>query len=340
MRVKWRDFELPNQVVVNKETKTDKYGKFVIEPFERGFGVTVGNSLRRVLLSSLEGAAIYALKVEGVTHEFTGIKGVLQDVTDIILRLKQVRVRIHEGDEAELRIEKKTKGVVTAADIQCPSNVDVINQDLALCELSEDVPFNATLLVRRGRGYVTASELDDDSEGNDTIFIDACFSPVIRVRYNTEETRVGQKTNYDRLIFEIWTDGITSPEDALVESSKILRKHLNAVVQYNLIGSAQLPVANLKEIGEGAGALGEPESEENKTFARSIADLDLTVRAKNCLEAAEVKTVGKLVALTEQDLLKIDNLGKTTVNEIKRRLEEWNLTLGMIPYQNTGKVEV
>ena len=340
MRVKWRNFELPNTVLVDEETKTESYGKFIIEPFERGFGVTVGNGLRRVLLSSLEGAALYAVKFDGVPHEFTGIPGVYEDVTEIVLRLKKICLKIHEGDEVELRIEREKKGQVTAGDILCPSNAEILNPDLVIANLTEDVRFAARLWGRKGRGYVTAEELAKGEDEIGVIHLDACFSPVARVRYSVEETRVGQKTNYDRLVLEVWTNGVVTPEMALVEAAKILRKHLNPFVQYNVLGYQRQPggLVAEEEKEEAAASLPAELNELTEKLVKPITELNLTSRAINCLESANIKTIGELVKHTDSELLKIDNLGNTTLNEIKRRLEELGLSLGMEVPETVGKV--
>src|ERR1041384_8001801 len=236
MRIRWRDFEIPNSVTVEEETHPPRYGKFFIEPFERGFGVTVGNSLRRILLSSLEGAAVSSIKIEGVQHEFSTLTGVYEDVTDIILNVKNLLLVLHEGDESTLRLRKDKKGEIFAGDIEHDSNVEVANPELHIATLTQDIPFNMEMRVRRGRGYVTAEENAKGDHEIGVIWVDSAFSPVSRVRYKTEDTRVGQVTNYDRLILEIWTNGTTSPEMGLVESAKILRKHLNPFVQYAELG--------------------------------------------------------------------------------------------------------
>jgi DNA-directed RNA polymerase subunit alpha len=339
MRVRWRDFELPSAVTLDEETKTREYGKFIIEPFERGFGVTVGNSMRRVLLSALEGAALYAMKVENVPHEFTGIPGVLEDVTDIVLRLKKVRVLVHEGEEARLKIERKKAGTITAGDIECPSNVEILNKDFPIVTLTEDVDFSMALWAKKGRGYVTAEELARNQFEIGKIYLDACFSPVLRVRYGTEATRVGQRTNFDRLVLEVWTNGVVTPEMVLVEAAKILRKHLNPFVQYDTIGHLQQAEGAAMAPGADRSALPETNAELQQKLARNVADLNLTVRARNCLESKSIALVGDLVKLTEADLLKVENLGRTTLSEIKRRLDEWGLTLGMQVPEAAGKVE-
>jgi DNA-directed RNA polymerase subunit alpha len=326
MRIRWRDFEIPNSVVCEEASRTDEYGKFLVEPFERGFGVTVGNSLRRILLSSLEGAAIVSARIEGVQHEFSTMTGVYEDVTDIILNLKNVLVTLYDGESAPIKIRVSKKGEVRAADIQHGPEIRIVNPDLLIATLTQDVSFNVDMLVRRGRGYNTAEENSGGDSEIGVIWLDSSFSPVRRVRYKTEDTRVGQLTNYDRLILEIWTNGTESPEMALVEASKILRRHLNPFIQYSEIGYAVQEENGLTgEDGQPA-----PTSEElRRKLEMPVSSLDLSVRALNCLETAEIATVGELVARTELDLLKVRNFGKTTLLEIKTKLRDFGLVLGM-----------
>src|SRR5262245_35501468 len=236
MRIRWRNLELPTKVVADPATRTDTYAKFTAEPFERGYGVTVGNGLRRVLLSSIEGTAVTSVKVQGAKHEFSSLDGVKEDVTDIVLALKRLRVRFHTDDPKVLTIEKKGPGPVTGADVQTGSDCEVVNKDLVICTLTTDRSFEAELEVRKGRGYVTSEENAREEHEIGVIPMDAIFSPVQRVRYRTENTRVGKMTNYDRLILELWTDGTITPEMALVEAGKIYRKHLNPFVTFFDVG--------------------------------------------------------------------------------------------------------
>ncbi|HVY60269.1 MAG TPA: DNA-directed RNA polymerase subunit alpha, partial [Planctomycetota bacterium] len=238
MRARWRSFELPTKIEVEKASLTSTYGKFIAEPFERGFGITVGNSIRRVLLSSLEGAAVTTVKIEGVQHEFSSLPGIVEDVTDIVLNVKQLLVKVRTDEPRKIKIDVKKKGTVTGADIQPDAMVEVVNPDLVIATLSEEVPFKMEMEVRRGRGYVTAEENDSEDREIGVIPIDSIYSPVRRVRYRTENTRVGQLTDYDKLILEIWTNGTVHPENALVEAAKILRKHLIPFVNYFELGDA------------------------------------------------------------------------------------------------------
>lgn len=236
MHIRWRGLELPSSVTVDAKTHSPTYGKFVAEPFERGFGTTVGNSLRRILLSSLEGSAVTQIKIGGALHEFTTIKGVLEDVTDIVLAVKSLVVKNHSESTRVIRVEKSTRGPITGADVLTDEAVEVVNKDMLLATLTDDVPFELEMVVENGRGYVPASEHTPEAQEIGIIPVDAVFSPVTRVRYEVEETRVGQKTNYDRLTMEIWTNGTVTPEMALVEAAKILRKHLNPFVGYSQPG--------------------------------------------------------------------------------------------------------
>jgi len=305
------------------ESATASYGKFVVEPFERGYGITVGNALRRVLLSGIEGAAPVWVRIDGVEHEFDTIPGVLEDVTEIVLNLKHLVVRMHTDEPKRLTIDVNRSGELTAGDIQTDGTVEVVNKALHLATLSSEVSVRAEMEVRRGRGYVVAEELglpEDLPIG--TVPLDAMFTPVRRVRYETENTRVGQRTNYDRLILELWTDGSVRPDMALVEAAKILRKHLNPFVQYLDLG-AELPEA----VGEpGVRAAGE---ELEQKLSLPITDLDLSVRALHCLEGQEIKTVRDLVRYTPAELLDVRNFGRTSLAEVKSKLEELGLSLGM-----------
>ncbi|MHC4600662.1 MAG: DNA-directed RNA polymerase subunit alpha, partial [Planctomycetota bacterium] len=236
MRIRWRNLEIPSRVVCEEESREERYGSFLAEPFERGFGVTVGNSLRRILLSSIEGTAVTSVKIDGAKHEFSTLSGVVEDVTEIVLNVKKLLVRLHTDQPKTLRLEIKKKGNVTAADITEEADVEVVNPDLHICTLTDSKPFAMEMNLRRGRGYVTAEENEAEEQEIGTIPVDSIFSPVLRVKFWTENTRVGKMTNYDRLHMEIWTDGTVSPEDALVEASKILRKHLNPFVQFSQLG--------------------------------------------------------------------------------------------------------
>ena len=326
MRIRWRGFELPAKVVCDESTVEGGYAKFIVEPFERGFGTTIGNSLRRVLLSSLEGAAITSVKIEKILHEFTAVEGVLEDVADIILNLKQLRVRIQSDRPTVLRINVKKKGPITGADIVCDGDVEVVNKELHIATLTKAVNFVCEMAAQRGRGYRTAEENEAEIDDVARIPVDSVFSPVVRVRYRVEDTRVGQRTNYDRLIMEIWTDGTIMPEMALVESAKILRKHLNPFVQKSELGD------ELEE-PELAGTLApaRPVLSEGLSAKLSlpVSELELSVRSSHCLESENIRTVGDLVAYNEEQLMQVRNFGQTSLEEITHKLIDLGLTLGM-----------
>ena len=334
MRIRWREFELPTRVVLDPEHSTDTYGLFLVEPFERGFGTTVGNSLRRVLLSSLEGSAVTSIKIDGVLHEFTPLEGALEDVTDVILNVKNLLVELETDEPVTLRIEENKKGSITGADIQVPANVEVVNKDLHIVEMTEKRPFVMEMEVRRGRGYVTADENTDEDQEIGRIPVDSIFSPVRRVRYRVENTRVGKLTNYDRLILEIWSDGTKTPDLLVVEAAKILRKHLNPFVHYGEMGP-EMPQEELKvedvfgDLGSVGVPGGETSGDSSELLNRPISELDLSVRASNCLSAENIFTIGELVRLTEPEMLEIRNFGKTSLKEVQKKLEELGLGLGM-----------
>jgi DNA-directed RNA polymerase subunit alpha len=321
MHIRWRGLELPGAVVCDSSTLTSTYGKFSAEPFERGFGTTVGNSLRRILLSSLEGSAITQIKIQGAQHEFTTLPGVVEDMTDVVLNIKSLVVKNHSESTKVVRIERNKRGVVTGADVQTDEAVEVINKNHVIATLTEDVPFVVEMVVENGRGYVPATEHSPNVQEIGIVPIDAVFSPVVRVRYEIEETRVGQKTNYDKLTMEIWTNGSIGPEMALIEAAKILRKHLNPFVQYNELG----PRVTSPSRGNAAGLDASIENKLNMT----LADLKLSVRAMNCLESENIHTVRDLVSRSEDRLIEVRNLGETTLKEVKEKLNELGLRLGM-----------
>jgi DNA-directed RNA polymerase subunit alpha len=328
MRIRWRGLELPSRVVPDTDTLTSSYGQFSAEPFERGFGATVGNSLRRILLSSLEGAAVTKVRLQGVQHEFTTIPGVVEDVTDICLNLKSLVVRNFSASVKTLRIEKNTRGVVTGADVICGDQIEVVNRELVIATMTDDVPLNLEMTVENGRGFVPAAEhyLNDPEIG--VIPLDASFSPITRVRHHIEDTRVGQRTNYDKLSLEIWTSGTVSPSMALVEAAKILRKHLNCFITYREPGPETVPEGGLRGMMEATG-YSPVDMELEEKLNKSLAELNLSVRATNCLESVGINTVRDLVQRPEDELLQVRNFGETTLDEVCERLEEIDLRLGM-----------
>ncbi|HEY5310928.1 MAG TPA: DNA-directed RNA polymerase subunit alpha [Pirellulales bacterium] len=321
MRIRWRGLELPSLVICDSKTLSSTYGRFVAEPFERGFGVTVGNSLRRILLSSLEGSSVTQVKLHGAQHEFTTIPGVVEDVTEVILNIKSLVVKNFSEHTRIIRVEKKTKGVVTGRDVITDDQVEVINKDHVLATLTSDVPFELEMVVENGRGYVPATEHSPNVQEIGIIPIDAVYSPVVRVRYEIEETRVGQKTNYDKLTMEIWTNGSIGPQMALIEAAKILRKHLNPFIQYAELG------AQVHSDGRSSSPASDASLESKLNL--SMSDLNLSVRAGNCLVSDNILTVRDLVSRSQDQLLEVRNFGETTLNEIKEKLAELGLRLGM-----------
>ncbi len=329
MRIRWRGLELPSRVVRDEQVSSDTYGKFVAEPFERGFGTTVGNSLRRILLSSLEGAAVTHIRLVGAEHEFSSLPGVMEDVTDIILNVKSLVVKSDGDDTKEVTVKATKAGAVTAGMITGDPSVTIVNKDLVLATLTEDVAFEMALTISKGRGYVTGVENigDGDEQELGLIAVDSIYSPVTRVRYATEDARVGQKTDYDRLILEVWTNGTVSPEMAVVEASKILRKYLNPFVQYFELGSDVASDDAISALQDASKAMIDPELQQKMNM--SVQELDLSVRANNCLESAKIQTVKDLVKKTDADLLKVRSFGKTSLREVKRKLADMGLSLGM-----------
>ena len=330
MRIRWRGLELPSRVLCVREKLIDTYGEFHVEPFERGFGHTVGNSLRRVLLSSLEGSAVTKIKIQGVQHEFSTIPGMVEDITDLVLNLKGLVVKNHSEQHKSIRIERDRRGVVTAADILHDESIEIINPDHILCTLTDDVPFVVEMTVENGRGYRPAAEGHTDDLEVGAIPIDAIFSPVIRVEYKVVNTRVGQRTNYDKLEMKIWTTGTLGPEMSLVEAAKIMRKHLNPVVQYYEPGPG-LP----SDGSNGESYRDTPvDAELERKLHMSLAELELSVRATNCLESEGITSVRDLVSRSEDQLLTVRNFGETTLKEVKAKLMEIGLDLGMhVPHR-------
>jgi len=334
MRITWRGLELPTRVEQDTTVSSDKYGRFFIEPFERGFGTTIGNSIRRVLLSSLEGSAVTFIKIADVNHEFTSISGVMEDITNIVLNVKNLVVRLQGKEPKTMKVSAKKAGVITAADIVADPAIEVISKDTVIATLTEDVNFEMEMVVENGRGYVPASEriaaADRFDQEIGKILLDTVYSPVTRVRYTTEDTRVGQRTNYDKLTLEIWTNGTITPEMALVEAAKILRKHINPFVQYFELGEQTIADRITEEVPEEEAI----DEELAKKLSTPLQELELSVRASNCLESVKMETVGQLVKMTEADLLKIRSFGKTSLREIQRKLADIGLSLGMTGIDN------
>jgi len=313
----WKGFQKPKRLEIDTETLTSVYGKFYAQPFERGFGTTIGNALRRVLLSSIEGAAITAVKIEGVLHEFSSLPGVVEDVTDIILNLKQIPIKMHTTDEKILTLDVERKGKVTAADLQGDSAIEVLDPDAPIATLSENGRLQMEMRVSTGRGYVSADKNFDDDMGIGYIPIDSVHSPVRRVNYHVEAARIGQATDYDRLVLEVWTNGTISPTDAVGLAATLLRDHLTIFV------NAEHETA-LEGVGEG-------ELPENlaEYLNKSVDELELSVRSANCLKNAGIRTIRDLVQRTEKDMLETKNFGRKSLNEIKDILRPMGLSLGM-----------
>ncbi|HUF61281.1 MAG TPA: DNA-directed RNA polymerase subunit alpha [Verrucomicrobiales bacterium] len=313
-------FEKPNRLTKEESAAKENFARFTAEPFEGGYGHTLGNSLRRVLLSSLEGAAITSVRIEGAPHEFSTLPGVVEDVTDIVLNLKKVLFKHHTKEPRLLSVSVNKQGEVLAGDITEDTGYEVLNKDQLICTLDRKAKFNAEFEVRVGRGFATGEENKRGDMAIGVIPIDSIFSPVRRVRYSVENTRLGQKTDYDKLILDIWSDGRVSPHDALIQASAILRHHLDVFVNYD---------DSLIEFDERPDAPSEESAELKKLLNMSVNEIELSVRAANCLNNANITTVGQLAMKTEAEMLKYRNFGKKSLNEIKDKLQELGLALGM-----------
>ena len=313
----WRDLIKPKRLQVEAETLTETYGKFYAEPFERGFGTTLGNSLRRVLLSSLQGAAITSLRIKGVLHEFSTVPGVTEDVTDIILNLKGVRLKLHGNDSRNIRIVKKGSGPILAGDIITDSNVVILNPEHHIATCSKDADVEMEMTVALGKGYVPADRNRDERAPVGTIPIDAIYSPIRKINYTVANARVGQITNYDKLTIEVSTDGSVKPEDAVAYAAKIIKEQLQIFI-------------NFDEDSEPAESVSAEESRRiNENLYRSVDELELSVRSANCLKNANIHLIGELVQKSEAEMLKTQNFGRKSLNEIKDILAEMGLTLGL-----------
>jgi DNA-directed RNA polymerase subunit alpha len=313
----WRELIKPKSIAVGEDSHTGFYGKFVCEPLERGFGITIGNALRRILLSSLQGAAIVSVKFKNVVHEFSTIEGVLEDVTDIILNLKEVKLKLTDVEEAEIHLSRDGMGVVTAGDINTDGKVEILNPDKKLATLSKEAKLEMDIVVKIGKGYVTAEKVDSKNQTIGVIPIDAIFSPIQKVNYVVANARVGQITDYDKLTMEIWTDGSVNPEDAIAFSAKILKEQMT-------------PFINFEEEPEPSEEIQEAKEESlNENLFRPVSELELSVRSANCLKNANISLIGELVQRTESEMLKTKNFGRKSLNEIKAILEEMGLSLGM-----------
>ena len=315
--MQWKGFQRPKRLEVDRETLTAKFGRFTAQPFERGFGTTVGNALRRILLSSIEGAAVTALKIEGVLHEFTAIPGVVEDTTDIILNLKQIPFRLHSDHPETMSLSAEGPGTAKSGDIKASANVEILDPTVPVLTLSEEGNISMEMRLKRGRGYVPADRNFDDDLGIGYIPIDSVHSPVRKVNYIVEDARLGQTTDYDKLTLEVWTNGAVTPQDAVAYAAKILKDHMAIFINFE-----ETPEEDLDF----------PTTEDERlleTLTRSVDELELSVRSYNCLKNADIKLIGDLVTKTEPEMLKTKNFGRKSLNEIKDILAEMGLSLGM-----------
>jgi len=316
MIIQTKDFQMPSKLEVDKDTLTNRYGKFFAEPFEKGFGTTVGNACRRALLSSIVGAAVTSIKIDGIHHEFSAVPGVKEDVADIILNIKQIRLKMHTDKSQTVRLKKKGAGLLLAKDIVHSSDIEILTPDLVIATLDKDANVDIEMTVKIGYGYVPADRHEDEVAVG-VIPVDSIFTPVQKVTFAVEKARVGRKADYDKLILEIWTDGAVSPENALGIAAKILKNHLTIFI-------------NFKEIEESAASDGDGGSSKKDIMLRHVSTLDLSVRAANCLKNAEIQTVGELVSRTESEMLDTKNFGIKSLTEIKELLEKMGLSLGTV----------
>ena len=319
MGIVLRSFEIPKKLQCDEESLTDTYGKFVAEPFERGFGVTIGNSLRRILLSSLEGTAVTSIKIDGVSHEFGTVPGVVEDVTEIVLNVKNLVLRSHTRAPKTLLVEVNEKKTITAAAIKTDDTVEVINPDLFICEHNKKGEFRMELEVQKGRGYVSADRNKKEGQAIGVIAIDSIFSPVKKVNFHVEDTRVGQMTDYDKLIMEIWTNGSIYPKDAVLYASNIFQRHMDVFVNFGKLPEEDVAPDSTADSGD---------QELYKRLAQPVSELELSVRSANCLREAHIKTIGELVNKSEMEMLKYRNFGKKSLTEITNILKEMGLGFG------------
>jgi DNA-directed RNA polymerase subunit alpha len=315
----WSELIQPDRLEADKDSHSESYGKFVCQPLERGYATTIGNSLRRILLSSIQGAAITSVRIEGALHEFTAIPGVLEDVTEIILNLKEVRLKLNTAEGQTVRINKKDKGPVTAADIISDGSVEVMNPEQHICTITGKGKFEVELEVKWGKGYRPAEMNKTDDQPIGVIPIDSIFTPVKKVQYIVTQARVGQQTDYDKLTLEIHTDGSVKPENALAYAAKILKEHMTIFINFD----EEKAEPEIDETEESE------ETPQNENLYRTVEDLELSVRSANCLKNANITYIGELVQRTEAEMLKTKNFGRKSLNEIKQLLEEMELSLGM-----------
>jgi len=317
MNRSWSNLIKPNKLEVDEKSLTSTYGKFYGEPFERGFGQTIGSAVRRVLLSSLMGAAITSIRVKGVLHEFSTIPGVTEDVTDIILNLKQVRLKLFNVEQGNLKLEAKGPKVVLAKDIKTGPNMEIISPEQHIAALSKEGKLEIEMVAKMGRGYVPAERNKDEEAPVDTIYLDAVFTPIKKVNFNITNARVGQRTDYERLVLEVWTDGSVKPDDAVAYAAKILEDHLGIFINFE------------EEPQDSETRKDTTTTPLNENLFRSVDELEFSVRSQNCLQSADIKFIGELVQKSEPEMLKTKNFGRKSLNEIKEILREMGLELGM-----------
>lgn len=323
--MKLKPLQMPKKIDIEQDTLTEDYGKFIIAPLERGFGLTMGTALRRVLLSSIQGAAVTAVKIDGVLHEFGTVPGVLEDVTDIILNLKKLRVKMTEDTARTLYLKVSKKKEATGGDVEEDPAVQIMNPELHLATLSDGAKLDMELKIETGRGYVPAEQLKDRNQPIGIVNVDALFSPVMRVNYTVEDIRVGQRTDYDKLVLEIWTDRTISPSDALAHAAKIVKDHMLLFITFE-----EEPEVVVEEVDEETEAL-------RKLLQTSVDELELSVRSSNCLKAAKIKTLGDLVRKTESEMLKYRNFGKKSLAELAKVLEGYGLHFGTDVHKIMGE---
>ena len=318
MGISWKNFEMPKRLECEESTYEDVYGKFIAEPFERGYGTTIGNSLRRVLLSGIEGAAVTSIKIDGILHEFSSISGVMEDVSEIVLNIKKLILRSRTKNPKTLSLNVEKKGVIKASDITTDETIDILNPDLHIATLTKKAKFNMELEVGRGRGYVPAEKNKKEDQPIGIIAVDSIFTPITKVNFRVENTRIGQITDYDKLILEIWTSGSIAPKDALLHASHILQRHLD-------------PFTNLGKLPEEEGDKTEATEDKElwEKLVTPVTDLELSVRSSNCLKEAKIKTIGDMVKKTEIEMLKYRNFGKKSLSEIQKILQDMGLSFGM-----------
>jgi len=313
----WRELIKPKSISIEEDSRTHSYGKFVCEPLERGFGITIGNALRRILLSSLQGAAIVSVKFDDVVHEFSTIPGVREDVTDVILNLKQIKLRLVDSEDTVIRLSKEGEGAVTAQDIETDGAVEILNPEQHIATLNKEAKLGMEMVVKMGKGYLSTETVKSGEQAIGEIPVDAIFSPIQKVNYVVTNARVGQITDYDKLTLEIWTDGSVTPEDALAYAAKILKEQMQPFINFQ---EEPEPLESVEH---------EDEEKLNANLFRPVSELELSVRSANCLKNASITYIGELVQKTEAEMLKTKNFGRKSLNEIKGILEEMGLSLGM-----------